>query len=144
MDSLGSRLKRAREKANKTQGEVCKLLGISIGTLSGYERDYRNPDPQMLAKLADLYDVTTDFLLGRTDDPHGYAASNAADNIPPDIPSEKAEFLRWAEENLEDVFFYEFDKSPDEQKAEFLETVWLAWQIQKRRMERQKKKGDEG
>ncbi|MBR8695297.1 XRE family transcriptional regulator, partial [Bacillus velezensis] len=33
--------------------------------MSNYERDYRSPDPETLKKLADLYDVSTDFLVGR-------------------------------------------------------------------------------
>ncbi|CCF07326.1 MULTISPECIES: helix-turn-helix domain-containing protein [Bacillus] len=33
--------------------------------MSNYERDYRSSDPETLKKLADLYDVSTDFLVGR-------------------------------------------------------------------------------
>jgi repressor LexA len=63
--SLGERLKKAREKRRFSQLEVAKKLGISNGTLSGYERNYRDPDTEMLQKLADFYEVTTDYLLGR-------------------------------------------------------------------------------
>lgn len=48
MRTLGSRLKEAREKKRLTQIDVSKKLGISNGTLSGYERDYRDPDTETL------------------------------------------------------------------------------------------------
>lgn len=64
MNSLGARLKFARDKKRLTQEAAAKVLGITNGTLSGYERNYRDPDTTMLAKLANLYGVTTDFLTG--------------------------------------------------------------------------------
>lgn len=64
MRTLGSRLKEAREKKRLTQVEVSKKLGISNGTLSGYERDYRDPDTETLRKLANLYEVSLDWLSG--------------------------------------------------------------------------------
>lgn len=64
MRTLGSRLKEAREKKRLTQIDVSKKLGISNGTLSGYERDYRDPDTETLKKLANLYEVSIDWLSG--------------------------------------------------------------------------------
>jgi transcriptional regulator with XRE-family HTH domain len=69
MAVIGKRLKHARERKKLSQIEAAKLLGISNGTLSGYERNYRDPDTNILEKMAVLYEVTTDYLLGRTDDP---------------------------------------------------------------------------
>ncbi len=63
MKSLGSRLKEMREQNSFTQVEVSRMLDISNGTLSGYERNYREPDTKTLIKLAKLYNVTTDYLL---------------------------------------------------------------------------------
>lgn len=63
MKTLGNRLKEAREKKRYTQLEVATKLGISNGTLSGYERDYRDPDTDTLRRLASLYEVTTDWLM---------------------------------------------------------------------------------
>lgn len=64
MSVLGKRLKEARLKTKLTQIEAAKKLGISNGTLSGYERDYRDPDTAILERMASLYEVTTDYLLG--------------------------------------------------------------------------------
>lgn len=65
--SLGSRLKNEREKRKWSQVDVAKKIGITNAVLSNYERDIRDPDTETLKKLAELYDVTTDYLLGRVD-----------------------------------------------------------------------------
>lgn len=70
MKVLGYRLKLARQHKNMTQMEAAEKLGISNGTLSGYERNYRDPDTETLAKLAELYGVSVDWLTGRTDHPN--------------------------------------------------------------------------
>ena len=67
MSVLSDRLKKARERAGLKQIEACKKIGISNGTLSGYERDYRDPDTKTLEKMAEVYDVSVDWLLGLTD-----------------------------------------------------------------------------
>ena len=67
MKVLGKRLQEARKKSGYKQIEASKKLGISNGTLSGYERNYRDPDTDILHKMADLYNVEVDWLVGRTD-----------------------------------------------------------------------------
>lgn len=67
--SLGKRLKYEREKRNWSQKYVADKVGITNTVLSNYERDYRDPDTDTLRKLSDLYEVSSDYLLGRTDDP---------------------------------------------------------------------------
>lgn len=62
MSTLGARLKEAREKTRLTQMEAAKKLGISNGTLSGYERNYRDPDTNMLKQMAVLYKESVDWL----------------------------------------------------------------------------------
>lgn len=69
MSLLGKRLKLARQKKDLTQIDAANKLGISNGTLSGYERNYRDPDTTTLEKMAGLYEVNVDYLLGRSDDP---------------------------------------------------------------------------
>lgn len=83
MRTLGARLKEAREKKRLTQIEVSKKLGISNGTLSGYERDYRDPDTATLKKLANLYEVSIDWLSGNT-------AFNAKESSEPYITNDQA------------------------------------------------------
>uniref|UniRef100_A0A7U3YCP7 Helix-turn-helix domain protein n=1 Tax=Geobacillus sp. (strain Y4.1MC1) TaxID=581103 RepID=A0A7U3YCP7_GEOS0 len=81
MNILGKRLKYLREKFNYSQKKVAEAIGISNVQLSRYESGDRNPDPELIAAFADFYGVTTDYILGRTDDPQGYAPETNIDNI---------------------------------------------------------------
>lgn len=63
---LGKRLKALREKKGISQKFVATKIGVNNSTLSGYESGYREPDGETLSRLADFYEVTTDYLLGRS------------------------------------------------------------------------------
>ncbi|MNW38908.1 HTH-type transcriptional regulator ImmR [compost metagenome] len=66
------RLKEARLKANNmTQMQVRDATGINNKTLSGYETGKNEPDFETLRELCELYGVTTDWILGKTNNPHG-------------------------------------------------------------------------
>lgn len=58
-------LKKARENKGLTQAQVADKLGISDGTYKNYEQGKREPNNALLVKIADLYGVSTDYLLGR-------------------------------------------------------------------------------
>lgn len=62
-------LKSARKTANKTQKEVALYLGIAERAYQNYEYGNREPNLETLSKLADFFNVSTDYLLGRSDDP---------------------------------------------------------------------------
>lgn len=66
MRTLGGRIKEERERHGWTQIYMAKKIEATPAMLSHYERDFRDPDTDMLIKIADLLDVTTDYLLGRT------------------------------------------------------------------------------
>jgi transcriptional regulator with XRE-family HTH domain len=66
---LARRLKNLREKHGYLQKFVADKIGVKSNTLSGYENGSRSPDPEMLVKLSDLYNVTTDYLLGKSNSP---------------------------------------------------------------------------
>ena len=59
------RLKEIREEKGLSQRELAKLLNIDKSTVAKYETGERSPDADMIVKLADFFDVSTDFLLGR-------------------------------------------------------------------------------
>jgi len=67
---LGERLKKLRKEKRITQEELGKKVNVTKVSISGYENGNRNPDTETLQKLADFFDVTTDYLLGRTDKPN--------------------------------------------------------------------------
>jgi repressor LexA len=83
MTTVGQRLKAEREKRGWTQAQLSDMLNIKIGTLSGYERDYRQPDLEMLQKLASAFNVSTDYLLGRTDAKNSSPVSAKAEPADP-------------------------------------------------------------
>lgn len=58
------KLKKARKDIGFTQIEVCKELNIPQSTLANYETGRTQPDLETLAKLADFYGVSIDWLLG--------------------------------------------------------------------------------
>ena len=69
VNGLGHRLKIARIEAGYTQKQVADLLGFdSDSTISTYEKAGSNPNAFVLMKLAGLYRISTDYLLGLNSD----------------------------------------------------------------------------
>ncbi|WP_025727752.1 helix-turn-helix domain-containing protein [Heyndrickxia ginsengihumi] len=68
----GDRLKRLRINKKLTQEELGKIVNVTKVSISGYEKGKRSPDTETLNMLADYFNVTTDYLLGRTDDEKGH------------------------------------------------------------------------
>lgn len=67
MISFGKRLRELREERGLTQRELAGLLNLNQSTIAFYETDKKQPSQDTLARLADLFDVSVDYLLGRTD-----------------------------------------------------------------------------
>ncbi|PWU66746.1 helix-turn-helix domain-containing protein [Gracilibacillus dipsosauri] len=66
----GDRLKRLRKERKLTQTELGNIINVTKVSISGYENGDRTPDTDNLRRLADFFGVTTDYLLGRSDDPN--------------------------------------------------------------------------
>lgn len=64
VDSLGDKLKSLRKKKGLTQLQVANRIGMSKAVISSYEISNRTPPYDILIKLASLYNVSTDYLLG--------------------------------------------------------------------------------
>ena len=64
----GERLKYLREKKGLTQKDVATRLGLEPAAISKYELDMREPNIEALKKLATIFNVSIDYLLGRTSD----------------------------------------------------------------------------
>ena len=62
-----SRIRDLREDSDWTQEYVAEQLGIKQTTYSKYEFGKINVPAEMFMKLADLYGVSVDYLMGRTD-----------------------------------------------------------------------------
>jgi transcriptional regulator with XRE-family HTH domain len=65
MMSFAERLQELREDKAISRKELAKILNITISALGMYERGHREPNIEMLIKLADYFNVSLDFLVDR-------------------------------------------------------------------------------
>lgn len=63
------RIRSLREDRDLTQTEIAEYLNTSQTVYSRYERNERNLPIEMLYELCDFYNVSADYILGRTDNP---------------------------------------------------------------------------
>ncbi|PXW88780.1 transcriptional regulator with XRE-family HTH domain [Pseudogracilibacillus auburnensis] len=67
---LGDRLKKLRSDKRITQEKLGKKVNVTKVSISGYENGNRSPDTETLQRLANYFEVSVDYLLGRTDNPN--------------------------------------------------------------------------
>ena len=67
MGTFGDRLKELRLEKDLTQPAFGKIFNVEKGTVSNWENENRFPDKNTLKALADYFDVSLDYLLGRSD-----------------------------------------------------------------------------
>jgi len=65
---LGIRLREVREKRGLNQRELAELAGSYVSNMSYYESGKRIPSLELFVKIAGVLGVSTDYLLGNTDD----------------------------------------------------------------------------
>ncbi|PCN42310.1 hypothetical protein B9C88_21675 [Brevibacillus laterosporus] len=98
------RLRAAREHKNLKQTQVKVYTGINNKTLSGYEKGVSEPDTETLKTLANLYEVSVDWLVGNTDDP---------------TPKAKVQKINPREEEIEKILA----SLPEDKKDYFIEQM---------------------
>jgi len=64
--SFGAKIIHLRDEQELSRRALSQKLGIAYQTLSKYETDARFPDRETLTIIADNFDVSVDYLLGRT------------------------------------------------------------------------------
>lgn len=65
------RLKHIRTANKLTQKKLCEKIGILITTYSGYEQGKHDIPTEAIARIAELFDVSADYIIGMTDNPKG-------------------------------------------------------------------------
>lgn len=65
--NMGEKLKSLRIEKKLTQKQVADRIGLAISAVSSYESGTRYPSYDVLVKLARIFHVSTDYLLGMTD-----------------------------------------------------------------------------
>lgn len=107
MASFADRLRELREKKEVGQKEVGAIINVSDSSIRKYESGTRTPTPDAIIKLADYFKVTTDYLLGITDDPTGHKittiAAHRIDDPTTQLPEE-------ARKSIEDFKKFIFEK----------------------------------
>ena len=63
---MNNRIKDLREDRDMRQIDLAQAVGIDQRTISNYETGKTNPDSEALIKLANFFNVTIDYLVGRT------------------------------------------------------------------------------
>ncbi|KIL74180.1 helix-turn-helix domain-containing protein [Bacillus badius] len=66
---FGARLRELRKKKKMTMKELGAKFSLAESTISGYENGNRKPDLELINAFADFFEVSVDYLLGRTDNP---------------------------------------------------------------------------
>ena len=68
MIKLPERLLNLRLERNLSQKSLVNQMGLALNPYVRYERGEREPTASVLVRIADFYNVTTDYLLGRSDE----------------------------------------------------------------------------
>lgn len=82
------RIKELREEKGLSQSEVAKAIGGTQSNLAKWEKGSVQPGAEFIKKLADFFNVSADYLLGRTDD------LGAAMPVSQKLPDDESELLR--------------------------------------------------
>ena len=88
---ISKRLKELRHEKNLLQKDIANYLNISTSAYGYYEQGKRNFDSDTIKSLADFFDVSTDYLLGRTNNKKGYA------NCKSELSDDNSEFKNYGE-----------------------------------------------
>lgn len=116
---FSERLKSLRKAKNLSQYELADRLGFSRGKLANYEQGTREPDFATLEIIADFFDVSTDYLLGK---------SNVLNISTSKADQDEAEFQAFANNPSLQKWYKELPKS----KEEDLERLRMMWEILKK------------
>ncbi|WP_067931249.1 helix-turn-helix domain-containing protein [Alicyclobacillus kakegawensis] len=128
--SFGAYIKKLRESRGYSINQLATYADVSAAHISRIERGLRDiPTPDFIQKLAKGLRVPYEDLMEQA----GYIERQSNHNDSDAVSPEEREFLDWVAENLEDTFFYDFSRSPEESKREMMETLRFIWEREKRR-----------
>lgn len=104
-----------RKERDWTQAELAKQLNISQQAISKYEKECREPDIDVLIRIAKLFNVSVDYLLGMTDSPNNTSSQNDISN---NIFPERLKYL--LSEDLDITFYSNVAKIPVEMLEKYM------------------------
>jgi transcriptional regulator with XRE-family HTH domain len=89
---FGERIRKERLEKGISQEELGALLNKTKNNISQYETEKRQPDTDTLVKLANYFDCTTDYLLGRVDNRNHYIVDDNIDNNKIELEADRTIF----------------------------------------------------
>lgn len=117
MATFSSRLKDLRKSKGLTQKQLAENLYIDHSSISKYETNKAIPENELLQKVADFFEVSTDYLLGRTDDKNFkniFSATNALNKAFESFKENSSMKLNAFDDNSIDKYNLSFIKNIDE------------------------------
>ncbi|WP_294405784.1 XRE family transcriptional regulator [uncultured Clostridium sp.] len=111
MASLSDRLKELRKSNNLTQTELGKILGVGKTTVSMYENNNSTPNDEIKLKIAEYFNVSVDYLLGKTDTKNYTEDNNVTialhsdteyDDLPDEAKQEINNFIEFVKQKYKD------------------------------------------
>jgi transcriptional regulator with XRE-family HTH domain len=96
MKAIAERLKLLRNGVGYSQKEVGQIIGVSQATINRYELDIAMPMHEKLLHYAEHFDVSLDYLYGRTDNPQGMLFDYEPDSLKEQF-SDKEQLERFIE-----------------------------------------------
>ncbi|MBU5313117.1 helix-turn-helix domain-containing protein [Tissierella carlieri] len=76
MASIGERILELRKQFNLSQKELAEKTGITEASLSRYENNLREPKAEIITRISEVLECSTDYLLGRTNNKKDYTKSD--------------------------------------------------------------------
>lgn len=126
--AMFQKVSQLRKSISLTQDELANRLSINRGTYANYERGHRQPDFETLQKIVDYFDVTSDYLLGRTDKPK---LINYNFNTDKNTDMNQQEFEAWLNDTRFSKLYKESNES-DEERRDMLLALWGVINTQKK------------
>ena len=102
---IGERLYQLRKRYGMSQRELARRLAVSHYTVSSYENGRSDPNDEIKMRIAQVFDVSLDYLLGLIDEPLPYRRDAEAMYIPRNLDQGQRRMVR--------EFLQYMDRTPD-------------------------------
>ena len=124
--SLANKIVNLREEGNITQSELARRLGLDKSSMSKIESGSRKVSTDELKRISEIFEVSTDYLLGNTIDRNGHTPSWATND-------DKKDLKRFLEENANGMTYGGEGLTDEEQKQVRRVLEGLFWDKQKQK-----------